>query len=115
MPLKVGQPRPARPAAVVAAPHAPPRIIVMWISSTDIAPNKTISSFITTTTNVASVEARVQALSMNVPRTDFGQFSVTYKVPPLPSFLKRTYDLQVIARNADGVAIVAYVPIRVNW
>ena len=39
---------------------------------------------------------------MSVPRTRIGHFEASGQLPDIPFFLKGSYTLQVIARNAEG-------------
>jgi hypothetical protein len=43
-----------------------------------------------------------------------GKFALTYRVPPLPFFLHRTYSIEIIARNTRGDAVKTAVPITVR-
>jgi hypothetical protein len=111
--VAVGMPPAAMPAPPVAAPAEVPRIVGVWLSKTEFAPGDRVAGRVVTTTNVASLEIRVEGYGRVVPRTGFGRFEGTVAVPKLPSFLHRAFTLQILARNADGVAAKATVPIRV--
>jgi hypothetical protein len=102
---------PRIPPAPLAAPNAPPRIVRIWLSSTTVAPYQRWNGTITTTTNVASVEARTETFSYSVPRTAFGQFAFHYTLPELPPPVRRYYVLWIIARNAAGEQAVEGIPI----
>lgn len=73
-----------------------------------------VSGTVETSSNVASVEARIAAYSIAVPKIGTGRFALTYKVPNLPFFLKKTYDMIVIARNTAGVETTRVVPITIH-
>ncbi len=90
------------PAAVPAAPGAPPKIVGIWLPSTVIEPNQWMSMKVTTSTNVASVEMRCELLSYNLKRTSFGQFASRVQVPELMPAARRHYLWWFIARNAAG-------------
>lgn len=105
-------PRPI--SAPLAKPHAPPRIVRIWLSRVVLYPGDAWSGSITTSTNVASVEARVAIFSLSVHRTDFGQFSFRLRIPHVPRRFRRPYTLELIARNADGKAQAAKIPIRIR-
>ncbi|MBV9149016.1 MAG: hypothetical protein JO024_04065 [Candidatus Eremiobacteraeota bacterium] len=95
------------PSAVVAAASAPPRILGIWLSSLTIAPGSTLDGAIATTTNVASVEVRTAAFSINSLHVAPGQFRFHTRVLELPPLARlHTYTLDVIARNTAGVAQV---------
>lgn len=108
-------PTPPRPmSAPVAKPHAPPRIVRIWLSGVVLSPGDAWSGAITTSTNVASVEARVVIFSLSVHRTDFGQFSFRVRIPRVPRRFHRPYTLELIARNADGKSQAAKIPISIR-
>jgi hypothetical protein len=102
------------PKAIVAAPDAPPRIVALWLSSTNIAPGRDWSGRIATTTNVASVEVRTESFSFNATRVAFGQFVFRQHVLDIVPQYKRPYTLLVIARNAAGVQAVRQVPVDLH-
>jgi hypothetical protein len=111
--LAVGAQPALRLAPPLAAPGDPPRIVSVWLSKTEFAPGERIAGRIVTTTNVASLEIRVEGYGRVIPRTDFGRFEGSVAVPKLPSFLRRAFTLQILARNAGGIAAKTTVPIRV--
>jgi hypothetical protein len=97
-------PAPKRTLAYVfAKPHAPPRILAIKLSSTTISGGETVSGSVQTSSNVASVEARIAGWSMSIPRTRIGLFEASGQIPDLPFLAKGKYTLEVIARNSDGV------------
>jgi len=83
-------------------PDAAPRILKIVVSATTVYGGDTVSGYVRTSSNVASVELRVGGFSMPVPKSGVGQFQLTYKVPSLPFFLHRTYPMEIIARNTRG-------------
>ena len=105
---------PRWPAAVVAAPSAPPRILAVWLSSTQIVPGTDWLGRIATTTNVASLEVRTESFSFNATRVAFGQFVFRQHVLDIVPQYKRHYELTIIARNAAGVKDVRIVPIDLH-
>jgi hypothetical protein len=90
------------PPAPLASPNAPPKIVGIWLSSTVIEPYQGVRIKVTTSTNVASVEARCEVLSYNLKRTSYGQFEYSFEVPELPPITRRHYTFWFIARNAAG-------------
>jgi len=95
------------PHAVLAAADALPRIINVWLSSSTIAPGSTLDGAIATTSNVASVEVRTAAFSINSSHVAPGQFRFHTRVLELPPLARlHTYTLDVIARNTAGQAQV---------
>ena len=101
--VQVATPAGAPRLYVYAAPHAPPKILAIRLSTLEIHSGETVAGSVETTSNVASVEARISGWSMIVPRTRIGHFEASGQIPDLPVFLTGDYTLEVIARNADGV------------
>lgn len=90
------------PVPLNAAPDDPPRILALWMNETSIPSGSTWSGRIITTTNVASVEIRTESFSFVADRTGYGDFRFTQHVLDMVPFYKRSYVLEVIARNAAG-------------
>ena len=88
--------------------------MALHIDRTTVRAGDTVSGWIVTSSNVASVEARIGYYSIPVPKMSIGHFALSYVVPYLPFFLHHTYDMMVIARNAAGVEVVRTVPIRIR-
>jgi len=87
----------------MAAPPAPPRILRTWMSSLSIEPGTWLDGAITTSTNVASVEVRTAAFSINSTHVAPGQFRFHARILELPPLSRRhRYALQIIARNTRG-------------
>ncbi len=84
------------------------------MNKTVVAGGDTISGSVTTSSNVASVEARVATYSIAVPKTGVGTFALTYVVPNVPFFLHRTYTMTIIARNARGDMATTDVPLTIH-
>ena len=98
----------------VAAPNEPPQIVGVNINKTTVYGGDTVSGSVRTSSNVASVEARIATYSIVVPRTGIGHFALSYVVPSLPFFLHRTYDMTIIARNTRGDATSKTIPITIH-
>lgn len=95
-------------------PEAPPRILSMSLSSPVAHGGQVLSGTVRTSSNVASVEARIGGYSSAMQKVGVGLFALSYRVPNLPFFLHRTYTVEVIARNARGDAVRSEVPITVQ-
>lgn len=94
----------AWPAAPVAKPGDPPQIERVWLSGNTLVPGGSIDGKIVTSTNVASLEIRTVVFSVNAVRSDFGQFHFHLHILDVPGISRgRSYDMQIIARNAAGV------------
>lgn len=101
-------------APVFNAPDDPPRILHAWISETAMHQGDVVRGRVETTSNVASVEIRVESLGRSLPRPRYGLFVGEFRVPAVPAFLHRRYTLQILARNAAGRIDRAYVPIELR-
>lgn len=102
------------PAEIAAAENAPPQIVGLQLDKTDVHGGDVVSGVVRTSLNTASVEARIGGYGISVPKVGAGRFALRYAVPNLPFFLKRTYDMVVIARNTAGVKAEKVVPITIH-
>lgn len=102
------------PPVVIASPDARPQIIAVSISSPVVTGGQVVTGTVETSSNVASVEARIAGYSSTLTKTGVGRFALSYRVPNLPFFLHRTYSIQVIARNARGDTASSSLPITVR-
>jgi hypothetical protein len=93
---------------------APPRILAMTMSSSVVHSGDVVSGTVQTTSNVASVEARIAGFSSALRKVGVGTFTLSYRVPRLPFFLKRTWTIDVVARNTRGDAVRSSIPITVR-
>ena len=99
----------AWPRGIIATTSAPPQIVRIWLSGLAIKPGSTLDGAIATSTNVASVEVRTAAFSINSSHVAPGQFRFHTRVLELPPLARRhTYILDVIARNTAGVQQVEH-------
>lgn len=101
-------------APVFNAPDDAPRILRAWINETTMHEGDLVRGRVEATSNVASVEIRVESLGRSLPRPRYGLFVGEFRVPPVPAFLHRRYTLQILARNAAGRIDRAYVPIELR-
>jgi hypothetical protein len=95
-------------------PDATPRILSVSVSKTTVGSGDTVSGSVITSSNVASVEARVAAYGVTLVKTGVGRFALTYTFGSLPFFVRGTYQLRIIARNARGDAAQESLPITVR-
>lgn len=102
------------PPVVLAAPDAPPQILSIKLSAPVARGGDLVTGSVETSSNVASVEARVAGRSASMQKTGVGRFALSYRVPHLPFFLHHTYWVQIIARNSAGVAVSSAVPITIR-
>ena len=73
-----------------------------------------VTGTVRTSSNVASVEARIAGYSSTLTKTGEGVFQLAQRVPALPFFLHRTYEIDVIARNTAGAAVSSEIPITIR-
>ncbi|HEY2475429.1 MAG TPA: hypothetical protein VGI19_11585 [Candidatus Cybelea sp.] len=104
----------ATPRVVLVAPDAAPRILAVNVSETTVHSGDKVSGSVFTTSNVASVEARVGTYSMNLNRVGVGRFALTYTVAPLPWFIHGTFTMFVIAKNTRGAIAQRTIPLSVR-
>lgn len=94
--------------------NAPPRILSMSLSTPVAHGGETVSGTVETSSNVASVEARIGGFAQTMQKVGVGKFEMSYVVPHLPFFLHRTWMIQVIARNTRGDAVSSAIPITIK-
>jgi hypothetical protein len=95
-------------------PNAAPRILAVAISETTVHPGDTVSGSVVTTSNVASVQARIGGYAMPLVKTGVGRFALTYTVAPLPWFIRGTFTMLVIATNTRGDTVQREIPLTVR-
>lgn len=95
-------------------PDAAPQILAIAVSETAVQPGDRVSGRVVTSSNVASVEARIGGYAMTLSKVGVGRFEITYTVRPLPWFIRGTFTMQVIARNTRGDAVERAIPLHVR-
>ncbi|MGA8326401.1 MAG: hypothetical protein WB757_09995, partial [Candidatus Cybelea sp.] len=96
-------------------PGAPPRIVRIWVSTLTIEPGSWFEGAIVASSNVASVEVRTAAFSINSMHVAPGIYRFRTHVLELPPLSRRHwYELYFIARNTAGVKAVEEAPLRVE-
>lgn len=114
-PKRAGASLPAPPKKVPRiAADAAPQILAVAVSETTVHPGDRVFGRVITTSNVASVEARIGGYAMSLVKTGVGRFELTYTVAPLPWFIRGNFTMQVIARNTRGDAVTRAVPLTVR-
>jgi hypothetical protein len=87
----------------------------MWFSTLTIRPGMWFDGTIVVSTNVASVEVRTAAFSINSAHVAPGIYRFHTRVLELPPFSRRhSYQLDIVARNTAGVKEVEQAPLRVE-
>ncbi|MGZ3499557.1 MAG: hypothetical protein ACXWNK_10730 [Vulcanimicrobiaceae bacterium] len=90
------------PTPVTLPDDAPPQIVDVHLNQNVIHSGDMVSGWVVTSTNVASVEIDIATYAFGVPRTEVGQFAMSYKAPHIPFFARGNYTARVIARNTKG-------------
>lgn len=105
----------AWPPVPFVPPNAPPRIVRVWFSTLRIEPGSWFDGTIVASSNVASVEVRTAAFSINSVHVAPGVYHFHTRVLELPPLSRRhSYDLYIIARNTPGDQEVERAPLRVE-
>jgi hypothetical protein len=107
-----GTPRP--PKVVRLPPDAAPQILDVAVSETVVHPGDRVRGSVVTTSNVASVQARIGGYAMTLNKVGVGRFELAYTVAPLPWFLRGNFTMQVIARNTRGDTAERAIPLTVR-
>ncbi len=103
------------PTPPVAAPGAKPHIVRVWMSSLRIYAGMWLDGAIVTSTNVASLEVRTAAFSINADHVGPGRFAFHTRVLELPPLARRhRLDLSIIARNTAGEESIEYASITID-
>ncbi len=96
------------------APDAAPQILDVAVSETTVQPGDRVVGRVVTSSNVASVEARIGGYAVNLVKVGVGRFELTYTVGPLPWFIRGNFNMQVIARNTRGHIVTRAIPLTVR-
>lgn len=92
-----------------------PRIFTVDVSTRDFHAGQTIFGHVTTTFDVASVEARVGGYSSVLNKRGAGDFALNYRLPGfIPWFVHGKWTLKVIARTTAGVATTRELPVTLH-
>lgn len=102
------------PTPLVLPPDAPPQILAIQLSDPVFHGGETVTATVITSTNVAAVEIRLSGHTMRLPRADFGVFEMTYQVPHVPFWFRKTYTAQVVAMNSAGVEAAREVSVSLR-
>ncbi len=93
---------------------AAPRIVSIAVDKTTVGSGDRVSGTVLTSSNVASVEVRVAGYGVSLDKVGVGRFTLNYTLGNLPFFVRGTYEMRVIARNARGDAAQQTLPITVH-
>lgn len=95
-------------------PNAAPQIISVDVSETTVRSGDHVWGKVVTTSNVASVEARIGNYAMSLNKVGVGRFALVYTVAPLPWFVHGTFAMRVIAKNTRGDTVERTIPLSVR-
>jgi zona occludens toxin (predicted ATPase) len=95
-------------------PGAAPQILGVDVSETTVAPGDRVLGRVMTSSNVASVEARIGGYAVSLEKVGVGRFELAYKVGPLPWFVHGNFTMQVTARNTRGDSVTRAIPLTVR-
>jgi hypothetical protein len=99
-------------AVSAASALSAPSIYAVEMSTHVVSAGQTIFGHVSTSDDVASVEARVQGFSALLSKRSAGDFALQYRLPSfIPGFLRGTYTVRVIARTTEGVQAVRELPV----
>jgi len=108
----------ASPVASQAPASAPattgPRIFRVSLSSPEVSGGQVVTGTVQTTPDVTAVSAQIMGYSSPLTKVSTGYFALSYQVPTLPQFLRRTYTIVVTATDAQGRSASSSLPIRVR-
>jgi hypothetical protein len=103
----------ALPTPLELPPEAPPQILAVKLSDPVFHSGELITGTIITSTNVAAVEIRFAGRALRIPRADAaGVWQMSYRMPHVPFFYRRTLTAQVVAMNTAGAT--ASTPVTVS-
>jgi len=90
------------PTPLVLASDAPPQILAVQMSDYVLHSGERISGTVVTSTNVTAVEIHLGGRTARLPQASPGVFSVSYRMPNIPFFMRGRYTGQIVALNAAG-------------
>ena len=105
---------PVPPKVPRLAPDAAPEILSVTVSETTVHPGDRVFGSVVTSSNVASVEARIGGYALSLSKVGVGRFTIAYTVAPLPWFMNGSYAMHVLAHNARGDTVERTIPLTVR-
>lgn len=95
-------------------PNAPPQITATRLSAAVVHPGQTVNGVVETSSNVASVVARVGTFTQAMRKSGVGRFTMNVRVPHVPFFMRGRWMVSFYAKNTAGVQVVTSLPITVR-
>jgi len=100
--------------ALTPAPAAAPKIFAVSLSAAVASGGQVVTGTVTTSRDVTSVQASIAGYSSALTKVSPGYFALSYRVPRLPPFLRRTYTILVTAQNFRGHSASSSLPITIR-
>lgn len=112
-------PRTAQPSvspapALTPAPASVPKILAVSLNAAVASGGQVVTGTVTTSRDVTSVQASIVGYSSALTKVSPGYFALSYRVPQLPPFLRRTYTIHITAQNAGGQSASSSLPITIR-
>ncbi|HET7815532.1 MAG TPA: hypothetical protein VFL13_14290 [Candidatus Baltobacteraceae bacterium] len=101
-------------AVMMLPPDAPPQIVETHLSTSVVHPGETVDGEVVTSSNVASVVARVGTYAQPLQKVGVGRFRMNVRVPHLPFYMRGRWMVSFYAKNTAGVQVVTSLPITVR-
>jgi len=102
------------PLAQANAPAGSPRIIEIALNAQTLVSPGPVLVRITTTPDVVNVIARALGREINIQQASPGVFSGGEDIPRVPAFMRRNYEVEIVAANAEGKTARATVPVTLR-
>jgi hypothetical protein len=102
------------PQTQANAPAGSPRILEIALNAQTLISPGPILVRITTTTDVVNVIARALGREINIQQASPGIFSGGEDIPRVPAFMRRSYEVEIVAANAEGKTAKATVPVTLR-
>ncbi len=102
------------PPAEANAPAGSPRILEIALNAQTLISPGPVLVRITTTTDVVNVIAKALGREITIQQASPGIFSGGEDIPRVPAFMRRSYEVEIIAANAAGKTAKATVPVTLR-
>ena len=102
------------PPSEANAPAGSPRIIEIALNAQTLVSPGPVLVRITTTPDVVNVIARALGREITIQQASPGIFSGGEDIPRVPAFMRRSYEVEIVAANAAGKTARATVPVTLR-
>jgi len=96
------------------APAGSPRILEIALNAQTLISPGPVLVRITTTPDVVNVIARALGREITIQQASPGIFSGGEDIPRVPAFMRRSYEIEIVAANAEGKTARATVPVTLR-